>query len=812
MKISLNWLNKYLTIDESPESLAERLTLAGLEVESIEKLAARFNGFLLGKVISADKHPNADRLTVCRVDCGTEERQIVCGAPNVAAGQTVIVGLPGAVVPHDQHSPEGIPFVLREVKIRNVESFGMICSAFELGLGDDKGGIMILPDRYQAGTPLADYLRMNDTVFEIGVTPNRPDALSHIGVARDVAALYGKRLRNRPAAVRETGAPIGSYLKVRVDDPEGCPRYSARLIRNVRVGPSPEWLADALLHVGIRPVNNIVDVTNYILMDTGHPLHAFDYRMLKGSEIVVRRAVPGEKFITLDHRERTLGGGMVMICDGEKPVAIAGVMGGLDSEISDQTTDVVLEGAYFNPPFIRRTSKAFGLSTDASQRFERGADPGATLSALDAAASLIQSVAGGEIARGTIDVYPKKIKPKKVTARLQKINDILGTTFSDKQVFRVFVNLGFQPVPMTTSSRIGRSFRCTIPTYRPDILEEIDLIEEVARISGYDRVPQKEISAIRLHETVPPVDLRTEVSPLLIGRGFMEIVTNSMQDIAVSALGGREFVKIANPITKEMSSMRQSLIPGLLEVVRHNIFHGAGDLRLFEFGKVYGVAEGAGENAVRSNYREESRLITVVTGMADPVAWDRKQRKSDIFDLRGELETVFAKISLDNSKFIPYSSTDALTQTGMRVEIHGTYIGLLGSVHKKILAQYGIEQEVYVAELSMDAMSRSRRGREKFRPLAKFPVVVRDVAFIMDRQIEHQAVVEEIFRSGAAYLRSVDLFDVFQGEQIGEGKKSYAYKLEFSADDHTLTQEEIERQMNSIIRRCTETLHLSVRQ
>jgi phenylalanyl-tRNA synthetase beta chain len=812
MKISLNWLQKHIEVKISPDVLAERLTLAGLEVEAIENLADKYRGFVIGKVVSAEKHPNADRLTVCQVDTGNEKRQIVCGAPNVAAGQKVIVGLPGAVVPHDQHDKGGAPFTLADVKIRNVDSHGMICSGYELGLDSDKQGIIILPDDTKTGTDLAEYLHLNDTTFEIGVTPNRPDALSHAGIARDIGALLGRKLkRSRPKLV-EAPETIAKHLTVELDYSAGCPRYSARVVRNVTVRPSPRWLIDHLTHIGIRPVNNIVDITNYILMDLGHPLHAFDYHKIAGKKIIIRRAKPGEKFITLDHKERTLEAETVMICDAEKPIAIAGVMGGLDSEISDSTTDVVIESAYFDPRLIRRASKAFGLSTDASQRFERGADPNATIYALDAAAEQIRNICGGEILKGVIDRYPKKITPKKVSVRLKKINDILGTSFDKNKVLKVLTNLALQPKVKLNPKKSDLIFNCLIPTYRPDITEEIDLIEEVARIAGYDNVPHRTVSSIQLQQTAPRKDFSAELRSLLIGRGFMEVVANSMQDHTVSALAGDEFVQIANPISKEMGSLRQSLIPGMLEIIRHNIFHGTSDLRFCEFGKVYKVRNGNFTGNERAQFQEENRILLALTGMSDPVGWDRKRRKTDIFDLRGELETVFRKISLDNSNFIPYPSTDALTQTGMSIEIQGNYIGLLGSIHKKILSRFEIEQDVFVAELLLSELDQRRTGGRKFTALAKYPVVERDIALIIDQKIDHRVVVSEIFRSGAKYLTSVELFDIYQGEQIGLGKKSYAYKLEFLSEDHTLTQEEIDRSMQLIMHHCSDSLQASVRQ
>ncbi len=812
MKTSLNWLKKYVDIRISEKTLAEKLTMAGFEVESVEKPGEKYEHFVIGHVQSVEKHPFADRLTVCGVDTGDGIRQIICGAPNVSPGQCVVVGLPGAVVPHDQHDPEGKPFTLTQAKIRNVDSFGMICSEFELGLGPDKEGILVLSEAAAPGTPAARYFGLEDTIFEIGITPNRPDAMSHIGLAREIAAIFGKKLKNPSYKVKTSKIKIGGVLKVKVLDPDDCPRYSARVVRNVKVGESPKWLRDLLTRIGIRPVNNIVDITNYVLMEFGHPLHAFDYDRISEKTIVVRRAKEGEKFVTLDHKERGLSRDTLLICDPVKAIALAGVMGGLNSEISGSTKDIIIESAYFNPRSIRKTSKLFGLSTDASQRFERGADPNATLIALDRAASLIAEICGGEILNGVVDMYKRKITKRRVVVRLKKLNEILGTSLGVSTIKDILNKLMLEPKVLGGSKGDTVKVQCTIPTFRPDIAEEIDLIEEVARVHGYNNIPEKPSTNLLLQSEPQAPDFSAALREWLIGGGYREVINNSMQDIPTAMIASGNIVRIANPISNEMAAMRTSMLPGMLGVIRHNIFHGTRDLRLFEFGKVY-MHAGRDESASPDGtYNEEPRFILAWSGCVEPGGWDRKSRNFDIFDAKGEIDSLGRKISLDNIKFIPYSTTDPLTQTGLRIEIQGCYAGSIGLVHKKILDTFEIEQDVYFAELLTDVLLKGQGEEKTFTQLPRFPVVERDLALVVDKSVPHESVLEEFYRAKASFLRSADLFDIYTGDQIGEGKKSLAYRLYFMADDHTLSQGEIDNSVRLIIQQVASVFNASIRQ
>ncbi len=809
MKVSLSWLGKYVKVPSSTTELAQRLTMAGLEVEDIADLAEAFRGFVIGRVRDVQRHPSADRLTVCLVDTGDQVRQVICGAPNVAVGQSVIVGLPGAVVPHNQHDPEGKPFTLSDAKIRGVDSHGMICSEYELGIGEDRDGIVVLKEELEPGAALATYLSAEDIILDIGITPNRPDALSHIGIAREVGVLWKRQVRLPKVRVPELKEPATNVLNVKIQDPDACPRYSARVIRGITVAPSPGWLQAALKNVGIRPVNNVVDITNYVLMEYGHPLHAFDYDRLGGKAIVVRNARRGEKFVTLDHKERELRNDTLLICDADRPVAIGGVMGGENSEITASTTTVVVESAYFDPRSIRRTSKHFGLSTDASQRFERGADPNGTVAALDRAAYLLCTLCGGRSYRGVIDVYPKRIKPAVLSISLEEMNAFLGATLDEKAVYDILRRLSFAPKRKLVRGK--KMIVCSVPTYRPDITQSVDLVEEVARVYGYDKIPEQKSSQLHFSDVPPVQSFEEGLREWLIGNGYNEMVNNSMQDVETASLTSANVVKIANPISRDMAALRTSLVPGALGVVRHNIFHGTKDIRMFEFGRVYYCGESTGRSSFE-RYSERSILLLIWSNHADSGAWDRKAREFDIFDAKGEIALLAGKISLDNLNFIPYCTTDALTQAGLRIEINGVKAGTVGQIAKKMLDRYEVEQDVFVAELFVDVLEKERKGRKRYQPLPKFPVVYRDVAFVVAEGIDHETLRKAIEGAGAPYLYSVSLFDYYTGTQTGEGKKSFAFSLTFMPTDHTLTQDEIGRSMQKLIDHVSQSLGAHIRQ
>ncbi len=796
MRISFNWLRRYVGFTSTSEDAAQIITSAGLEVEKIEPLGKHLDRFVVGEVIAAEKHPNADKLTVCQVRVEGDSfnaLQIVCGAPNVREGQKVAVGLVGATVPRNQHDANGKPFVLTKVKLRGVESNGMICSEYELGIGDDAQGILVLDGNAVVGTTLARHLGLDDTVFEIGVTPNRPDCLNHIGVARELAAATGAQLIfpeeiNRAEAREE----ISQHLTVSVKNTADCPRYSAVMISDVRIGPSPSWLQNFLKAVGVRPINNVVDVTNFVMYELGQPLHAFDYQRIAGKKIVVQNATKGQRFITLDGKEHKLSENMLMICDAEKAVAVAGVMGGLNSEISEKTTSIVLESAYFSPTSIRRTSKQLGLSTDASQRFERGIDPNGTVIAVRRAAALIAEFAGGKILAGVIDIYPKEISAREILLRISRTNKILGTDLNAADIEKYLSSIAIQ-VKMESTSAADSIFVCTVPTFRPDLLEEIDLIEEVARLHGYNNIEDKMVSAIdfrNMHVTIAPV--ADAARSWFEANGFHETISNSMIDATTAEIFSPHTVRILNPLSNEMSVMRPSLLPSMLQNIFFNQNHGTKDLRLFEIGKIYEQRGANGGNDPVPGFHEEERLGICISGKKQLRTWYNEDRIVDIFDIKGIVESLFLKILLDKIRFIYYDSSSSLTVQTIGIEINGTYSGYLGKVSSTLLQRFQIENDVYVAEINLASIKEQGRSFKQFFQLSKFPSVLRDLAFLVPKKIFVHDIETEIFKSGGSLLKQVTLFDVYEGKNLPENVKSVAFSLHFVPEEKTLTDSEID--------------------
>ncbi len=789
MKLSHAWLQKYITFRFTPEELSEKLTMLGLEVEGFERLGEKYNGFVVGKVLTVQRHPNADRLTVCAVDVGNERLQIVCGAPNVAAGQKVAVGLPGATIPRNQHDPSGRPFTLSRVTLRGVESFGMICSEYELDLGADKDGILVLDSHARVGQKLASYLGLDDVVYDVGITPNRPDLLSHYGVAREIGILVGRKPRLPKVKVKEAKTLITKHFSVTVEDKYNCPRFAVRMIRGVTVGPSPDWLQHALRAAGLRPRNNIVDITNYVMLECGQPMHAFDFAKLVGAKIIVRQARAGTKFTTLDGKEHTLPAGAVMVCDAEREVSIAGVMGGANSEISDATTDVVLESAYWNPASIRRTSRALGIQSDASYRFERGADPNASDYALDRAAQLMAELAGGEVLRGKIDIYPKKITPRIVTLRPDRCNQVLGTDLTPSEIASLLARLD---ISKTRSG--GRRAFFSVPTYRVDIQREIDLIEEVARVYGYDKIETKTVAAIDFDHPFEKEFLADRVRDVLVGFGFQEALTISLQDEETARLGGKQPVRLANPLGREMSAMRSSLLPGLLAVVAHNQSHGNTDLRLFEIGHVFSESP---EKQLVGNIREEVHVCLVLTGQSEPRHWKHSSHEVDLYDIKGEIADFLDTCGLDSWRFIYYPTSETLADKPIFVEINGTTAGFLGRVKREVCTRFGVEQAVFAAELNLALLQTTKE--KHYTPLPRFPKARRDVAFIVDTGVTGESIERAVREMRSPLVQDVELFDVYRGPNLPQGKQSLAYTLVLMAKDRTLTDEEIDAEVARVV-------------
>jgi phenylalanyl-tRNA synthetase beta chain len=793
MKVSQNWLKQFVDFKFTPEQFTENLSMVGLEVESYDDLSKKYDNFVVGEVLERAKHPNADRLSVCKVNIGSGVQEVVCGAPNVATGQKVVVALVGAVIPHNQHDPEGKPFIIERAKIRGVESNGMICSELELGLGKDAGGILVLDAKAKPGISFAKYLGQTDVIFEIGITPNRSDCLSHLGVAREIGALVNKKIKLPKIKLKESKISTAKFASIEILDKEKCPRYSARVLRNVKIEPSPKWLQDLLTSIGVRPINNVVDVTNYVLMETGHPLHAFDYDKLAGHKIIVKTANDGDKFVTLDGKERTLTSDTLMICDAEKPIAVAGVMGGANTEISDATTNILIESAYFDSKNIRRTSKKLDLSTEASYRFERGTDIGNTVFAANRAAQMIQELSGAELLCGVLDAYPKKRKPFVVKARISRINSIIGIALSKSQIISILKKIGLE----AKSSSKDDMF-VTVPSFRNDILEEIDIIEEVARVYGYNNIETKTHAAIDFSSNVRTETLQNAIREYLIGSGYNEFLAISLQDEETMSLPGKPVVKAINPVSAEMAALRTSMVPSALRIVKHNRNHGTKDLRLFEIGNVFRLDEQKSAISLDA-YNEEERIIIVLSGSAVPLSYGNAPRSVDILDIKGEVTALLSKFCLDNYRFIYYDSREVLSEPCVGVEINDTYAGFFGKIRKEIADKFDIDESIFICELNLRAVREGWVRDRKFSPLPKFPGVTRDLAFTVYASLPQNDVEDVIRQVGQPLLKNVVLFDTYSGQQIGADKKSVAYALEFQSPDHTLTDAEIDNALKKII-------------
>ncbi|GAB4362784.1 MAG: phenylalanine--tRNA ligase subunit beta [Calditrichia bacterium] len=791
MKISYNWLQDYLDLTIDPYELADRLSMRGLEVEEVSKQSLDIPGVVVGKVISCSPHPSADRLSVCEVDVGTEQLTIVCGAPNVARDQMVAVARVGALLPNGMK--------IKKTKIRGVPSEGMICSEQELQLAEESEGIWVLPENLPVGMPLNEALEFKpDFIFDIAVTPNRPDCLSHIGVAREVAAILDSKMTIPPITLNEAEEAASDKIKIRIDNPEGCPRYSARYIENIQVGKSPNWLVRRLEAVGMRSVNNVVDATNYVMLETGHPLHAFDYDLIQGGQIVVRDSREGEKFITLDNQERTLKAGTVLICDEEKPVAIGGIMGGLNSEVTQSTRRILLESAYFTPERIQISSQYLGLSTEASQRFERGADPNGTRYAIDRAAQLISELCGGKVFRGAVDAYVQKIEPRRVPLKTEQINTLLGTELSREEMVGLLNKIDLKV----------EQDQVVVPTFRPDIERVADLAEEIARLYGLDNIPASERTTILYAIPRNELDFFTDcLKDILISLGLQEVITGSMINKTIwEHLTGETIYPILNPISRDLDGMRNTLIPSLAQVARYNYNRQMKDLRIFEIGRIFHPPQDFSQLP-----EEQLNLGILLSGLRQPESWYSSRQLTDFFDIKGIVESLFHKISLDNWKFIYYPDS-AEGHEEVQIEIGGKIVGRLGQIPEKIRSHFELEAETFVAEIAVLPLFQHRKAEKKYKPIPRFPAVERDLALVVDNGVASQSLLDLIWEHGGKWLSRVEIFDIYRGKQIEAEKKSLAFHLVFQSTERTLTEEEVNFSIEQILREASRKFGAKLRE
>ena len=779
MNVSIKWLKEYVDFDLSPEALSERLLMLGMEIESIKQLGEGLDRVVVGRINTVDKHPQADKLVLCNVDVGSgADAQVVCGAPNAREGLVAPVALVGAQLPNG--------LTIKRAKIRGEESQGMLCSEQELAISDEASGLMELPDETQIGAPIVEALGLDDVVLELEITPNRPDCLSMIGVAREISVITENSLRLPAVNVQQGLTDINNLTSVTIEAPDLCPRYAARVIRGVKIAPSPTWLQRRLEAIGVGTINNIVDITNYVLMEYGHPLHAFDYHRLTENRIVVRRAKPGETLKTIDAEERELTPDMLVIADAENPVALAGVMGGFDSEITDQTVDVLLESAYFHPPSIRKTSKVLGMHTEASHRFERGADPEGVIPALNRTTQLIAEIAGGEICAGIVDVYPSKREALNIKLRPERANFVLGTEIAPDDMCDILTRLGFT---------VSDTFEVTAPTFRPDVGQEIDLVEEIARVYGFDNIPTTlPRGDIPIPKVVPKEDLRERVKMYLLQCGMMEAMNYAFYHPDVfdrirleSTDPLRQAVQIANPLSEDQSIMRTTLLPSLLANAQRNRNHQINDVQFFECSKVF-IPNGTDEYP-----NEPERVAGIIAGNLGAGVYGDPLRPADFFDIKGVVEGMLGRCGVSNYT-ITHTDHPAF-HPGRRAEIHveDKALCVFGEAHPEVMENYDLPHEAYLFELDFERLVDVVEPMKQFEPIPIYPSVNRDLAIVLDADTPASRPTEVIRSAGGELVSGLHLFDVYTGEQVPEGKKSLAFAIEYRSTTETLTDEIVDR-------------------
>ena len=810
MNISYNWLKRYINLPDDAQTVAKILTSIGLEVgtvEEVESIRGGLKGLVVGEVLTCEPHPNSDHLHVTTINIGSEVLPIVCGAPNVAAGQKVIVATIGTVLYDGDES-----FTIKKGKLRGADSFGMICAEDEIGVGNDHAGIIVLPSDTPVGLPAAEYYHIeNDTIIEVDITPNRSDAASHYGVARDLYAYYQA---HEIANVSLSKPSIDAFrvdnheleIKVRIDAPDACPRYTGISIKGVEIKESPEWLKNALSSVGLRPINNVVDVTNFVLHECGQALHAFDADKIKGKQIIVRNAKAGEKFVTLDGIERTMNERDLMIANAEDAMCIAGVFGGQDSGVTENTKNVFLESAYFDPVSIRKTSRRHQLQTDASFRYERGCDPNNTPYVLKRAALLIQEVAGGQIAMEVTDNGTTQWAPFDVTIDINRVNSLIGKAIGEEKIEAIL-----RALEIDIFSKQGSIWKLGVPRYRVDVQRECDVVEDILRIYGYDNVefPEKLNTSLAYGVKPNPEQLRRRIAEQLTAQGFNEILNNSLTKIAyyepLTQLTLDTCVKIMNPLSQDLGVMRQTLLFGGLESIARNVNRKNNDLKFYEFGNCYhyhanpAAREHNPENAL-VEYSEEPHLALWLTGNKHAQSWVIREEKTSFYQLRAFVNNILIRLGVDLQKVTIEKLEDELFQDGLVLKaVNGKALGYIGIVARQVLKQLDIDQEVFYADLDWNQLlKQNKQYKAVINDLPKYPEVKRDFALLVDKSIEFADLARAAFATEKKLLKNVYLFDVYEGKNLEQGKKSYALSFILQDTENTLKDTQIENIMNRL--------------
>lgn len=824
MKISYNWLKKYLSLELTPEKLSELLTNCGLEVEGLEKwqsVKGGLEGLVIGEVKTCEKHPDADKLSITTVDLAGESLlSIVCGAPNVAVGQKVVVATVGTTLYSGAE-----PFTIKKAKLRGQPSEGMICAKDEIGLGNSHDGIMVLEPGIKTGTPASVYFNVEeDYVFEIGLTPNRTDAMSHIGVARDIKAVLDKQdyIAGNPAQAELNIPSVSAFkadnhefeMQVILENPEACPRYTGITIKNIEVKESPQWLQNKLNAIGLRPINNIVDITNFVLHATGQPLHAFDAAAIKGKKVIVKKLPEGTPFTTLDELERKLRADDLMICNEEEGMCIGGVFGGMKSGVTEKTTAIFLESAYFDSVHIRKTAKYHDLQTDASFRFERGVDPDNTLYALKMAALMIKEIAGGNISSGIYDLYPKPIEKNRVQVLWKNINRLIGKDLG-KNVIRTILN----SLEFLILEENETSLTLDVPYYRVDVTREADVIEEILRIYGYNNIeiPTRQLSAVSPAPKPDPERMRNSISDFLSNNGFSEIMNNSLTKSSYyenrTDFNPAQSISILNPLSRDLNVLRQSLIFGGLESIVYNQNRKNNKLKLYEFGKVYQSNPQVGkEKKVTSRYNESTLFGLFMTGNKELESWKTSGEKLDIYDIKSVVFRLLSRCGADQRKLSFNNEVPSYFDQGISYIYNKKTIAHLGSVSKSMLSGFDIKQEVFYAEIDWELLLKLISDTKiSYNPLSKFPEVRRDLALLIDEKITFDELKYIAFDTEKDLLKSVNLFDVYEGKNIEAGKKSYALSFILQDENKTLTDKVIDKAMNKLMKAYQERIGATIR-
>ncbi len=807
MLVSFNWLKEYVDIgDVTATELAEKLTRSGIEVDIVHALNKGISNVVVGEVVVREQHPDADKLSLCQVDVGEEEHvQIVCGAKNVAQGQKVAVAKVGAVLPGN--------FKIKKAKLRGQASHGMICSLQELGVEakfvpkEVSEGIFVFSSDAEVGVDALDYLNLHDQVLELGLTPNRADCLNMIGVAYEVAAILNKEVKLPNVQLQTTEENAENYVSVQVDAIEDNPLYHAKVIKNVKIAPSPLWLQTRLMAAGIRPINNVVDITNFVLLEYGQPLHAFDYDRFGSKEVVVRRAKNGEEIVTLDEATRKLSTDHLVITNGSSPVAVAGVMGGASCEVQDDTTTILLEAAYFKGNTVRKASKDLGLRSDSSTRYEKGIDPNRVVAAAERAASLMSELAGGQVLAGYAEVNELEVQPQQVTITLDRINDSLGTTLTEEVVSSIFNRLNFD------ASVEAALFTVSVPTRRPDITIEADLIEEVARLYGYDHIPTTlpigltTAGALTKHQ-----QKRRKVRNYLESVGLSQVITYSLTKPSnttgfAGVYQNAEPVRLAMPMSEERSTLRTSLLPHILDVVQYNHNRKLDDLAVYEVGSVFLTSE----KQLTTLPEEKEMLVAALTGNWLTHQWQGEKKKVDFFVVKGILEGLFDQLGVtDHVRFEATTKQDLHPGRTANILLNGEEVGFIAQVHPSLQKELDLN-ETYVFQLDLEAVLSFRVSDISYEEIPKYPAISRDIALVVSQDIQAQQVKDVIVEKGGKLLKDVHLFDLYQGDKIEEGLKSLAFSLMYFDPTKTLTDEEVTKVHGKVLEGLEKELGITLR-